>query len=700
MKFLSISLFFLFSLFLRGQGTWTPIASLPDSGRFASTSFAIGNKGYVFGGEVDLSTNKLTADVWEYTPSTNSWLAKAPFGGGPRYGSSSFVIGTKAYVMGGVTVINGPFKDLWEYDSVSNTWTRKADFPGVARYDAVAFVIGNKGYVGTGSAGGPPYLNDFYAYDPGTDSWSVIASLPSTKRSGAISFTYNNIGYVGIGQYQSTPPYLNDLWAYDPFTNSWTQKADFIGNGKNDCDIFAICDRFFVGTGLNDSFNETKDFSSYDPITDSWSPVTNFPGNQRWFSVAFSIGGTGYFGTGRTWSNTFNDFYSFTYNTQVITPIDTSICAGTSITLNSTPATSYQWSGGSNATTQSITVSPLIDTKYYINVSNGSCPGFDSITVKVVPKPSANITGDTIICLGESTVLTASGGIAYQWAGGAVAYTPDITVFPNTDTKYYVTVTSATCNAIDSITVKVNTPPFTSVSNDTIVCSGAPVILTASGGIFYQWSGGSNATTQSITVNPNIQTIYYVTASDNFCTGNKVQTIVDIHNPIPIDAGADITINLGESTDLNVTGGSSNSYTWYPAINISCSNCPNPKASPDVTTTYYVSSIDVNGCESLDSVVVNVENNCTELYIPNTFTPDGDGLNDVFTISSACLKNIDLKIFNRWGELIFESKSISDPWTGIYNGNYVQDGVYVYSIKATFINGEIRNKTGGITVLK
>ena len=170
--------------------------------------------------------------------------------------------------------------------------------------------------------------------------------------------------------------------------------------------------------------------------------------------------------------------------------------------------------------------------------------------------PVAAINGNTILCAGQSTALTASSG-RYLWNNGATTAT--ITVTPASMTTYSVTVTDANgCTDSQSVTVTVDPPPVAAISGNTILCAGQSTTLTASGGASYLWNNG--ATTAAITVTPAATTIYSVTVTDvNGCT--DIESVTVTVNPLPVaGVSGNTMLCAGQSTTLT-TGGSA-SYLW------------------------------------------------------------------------------------------------------------------------------------------
>jgi hypothetical protein len=230
------------------------------------------------------------------------------------------------------------------------------------------------------------------------------------------------------------------------------------------------------------------------------------------------------------------------------------------------------------------------------NLKNNSYP---LLWVVESPQSESGITAnagpDVSICNGSSTTLTATGGSTYLWSTGAT--TASISVSPTTTTTYTVTAYDATGtnSDTDDVTVTVNAIPVANAGADVSTCQGTSVTLSASGGSSYLWSTG--ATTQTINVNPNSTTTYSVQVTQNGCSSSD--TVMVTVNPSPtINAGSDVTINLGESTTLTATGG--NTYLWSTG-----STSSSITVSPTVTTTYTVTGY-LNGCQNTDSVTVFV----------------------------------------------------------------------------------------------
>ncbi|MBK7699430.1 MAG: hypothetical protein IPJ39_12210 [Saprospiraceae bacterium] len=244
-----------------------------------------------------------------------------------------------------------------------------------------------------------------------------------------------------------------------------------------------------------------------------------------------------------------------------------------------------------------ITVCPDETTTYTVTVTDeNGCSSSKEVTVTVHPLPTANISGDTEICTGSSTSLTASGGTSYVWSNGATG--SSITVSPTATTTYNVTVTDVNgCDGTASKTVIVNPLPAVSIFGIDEICNGGNTTLFASGGVSYVWSNG--ATSTSITVSPTATTTYNVTVTDgNGCQASTSVTVT-VH-PLPTASiSGDTEICTGTTTRLTASGGTS--YTWSTGATTYWID-----VNPTATTTYNVTVTDGNGCQASASVTVAV----------------------------------------------------------------------------------------------
>ena len=162
-----------------------------------------------------------------------------------------------------------------------------------------------------------------------------------------------------------------------------------------------------------------------------------------------------------------------------------------------------------------------------------------------------------------------------------------------------------------------------------------------------------------------------------------------------IQQGGQVQLNSSVTPDsAQVT------YFWSPADGLSCSDCPNPIAAPDLTTTYTLVVVDENGCQAVATALVKVTEHCPEIFIPTIFSPNNDGNNDSFCILGGCIDEMELSIYNRWGELVFQDKNQNPCWDGKFRNRDAGIGVYVYKVKIVQANGQEIIQSGNLTLTK
>ena len=197
---------------------------------------------------------------------------------------------------------------------------------------------------------------------------------------------------------------------------------------------------------------------------------------------------------------------------------------------------------------------------------------------------------------------------------------------------------------------------------------------------------------------------YSVIVSDsNNCsdTLNFTIGIVDSLNIIALPI--DTIINPGFNVDITVTGGLD--YTWTSnTLGLSCDDCPNPTAMPDSSTMYYVTATDSNGCVGYDSVFVEIKLICGEIFVPTIFSPNGtgpDANNKLWVFGKAsCIQRFSFQIYDRWGEMVFESADISIGWDGNFKERPLPNGNFVYKLSILLYDNTIYNSSGSLTLVR
>ncbi len=238
--------------------------------------------------------------------------------------------------------------------------------------------------------------------------------------------------------------------------------------------------------------------------------------------------------------------------------------------------------------------------------------------------------------------------------------------------------------------------PVLNIIGDTVICKGDTATLTATADSTFKWalalkSDSIISTNATISVKPDTTTTYVVYGNNN----DTAWFTVNVINPPIINLGNDTTICIGQEVLLNPNINNAN-YQWQD-------NSTNSTYKVNYPGVYWVKATIPPHCSNSDTIIVYYQNCETGgIYIPNAFTPNGDGLNDVFNVETVIeFKEFKLMIFDRTGELIFESSDINKGWDGTFKGKAVPMGVYVYTVKA--INkdtNELINREGIVTVVR
>ena len=395
--------------------------------------------------------------------------------------------------------------------------------------------------------------------------------------------------------------------------------------------------------------------------------------------------------------------------------VDTAICAGSSIQL--ALMTQGPWNvtwtptaGLSSPTSLNPLANPTVTTTYIAQgIGSFGCTARDSVVVTVRPKPVISITPASTICAGSSLQLNVNGGTVYQWApaqGLSATNIPNPIVSPSTTTTYQVMVADQwQCSNTDSVRVTVRAKPSFVKPADTEICAGDSVTLVSqNSGYAHNWSPATSLSGGSLTspyAYPSTTTTYLLTVSDPACSYDSTFQVTVQVNPLPdIQARKLNEITCAQpGAQLQVTGGLT--YLWSPATGLNNANSANPIATITTPLQYTVSGTDAKGCSNVDTLTVNVFfGGALTAFMPNAFTPNGDGLNDCFGIRHwGPVTELDFSIYNRWGQLIFHTTDARDCWDGTLKGKAQATGVFAYVIKAKTSCGGVQ-RNGLVTLIR
>lgn len=383
---------------------------------------------------------------------------------------------------------------------------------------------------------------------------------------------------------------------------------------------------------------------------------------------------------------------------------DTTVCIGHSVPLSGEGGGTYHWSPpGSldNPTAAAPLATPQDTTWYVVTVTTPEgCTLVDSMLVVVqfsVPDPALT---DTAICLGGQVRIVANDGDRYSWRpaeGITELHVPDPVVAPPAPMYYAVAVSNACGTTWDSVFVDVQ-QVIAAAWPDTIICPGSTVWLHAEGGTTYDWSPSAAMDGQGqadVLVHPGADTWFQVVVYNALGCADTAFAHVDLFPAPTVSAGTDLTVEYGHSTQLQAFG--EGDIIWVADPTLSCDSCAAPLASPLTSTTYTVQLTDANGCKAADQVIVYVNGS---LFVPNTFTPNGDGINDAFFARATEVKEFRLFVFDRWGQKIYDSDQLTKAWDGTYHGVESPIDTYVWRVDLTELNGDRHTTYGHVNLLR
>ena len=394
------------------------------------------------------------------------------------------------------------------------------------------------------------------------------------------------------------------------------------------------------------------------------------------------------------------------------------------LTVASVNASTYLWDFGdgtiSGSTTTNTTHQYNEPGRYIpsllLSDSNGCTAAAKlSDTINVHPNPVITIVPQNPrICLGQPVSLVASGGTTYSWSpatGLSNAAIANPVANPAVTTNYLLTVKdNIGCTSTANQKITVVQPGKIRVSANTAVCLGKSVQLTVSGAASYQWifstAGLSDTQAATTLASPTSTTTYTVTGTDEFKCFSDTATVDVAVLPLPtvniaplpeILLGSQVTINSTSSSDVTA-------WSWSPSDYLSCTSCANPVTTPLTDQTYQLTVTNTNGCTASASVKLKLQCDQSRVFIPAAFSPNGDGSNDVFSITGISLVK-HMIIYNRWGTPVYERSNYiatdrSTGWNGTYKGEPLPAGTYAYFVEMQCPAGGMFFKKGTVILVR
>jgi len=407
---------------------------------------------------------------------------------------------------------------------------------------------------------------------------------------------------------------------------------------------------------------------------------------------------------------------------------DTSICAGGTAQIGLQPIAAsgitYQWSppqGLSNSQVANPIASPTATTTYTLSVSNGQCSTSAQQTVTVA-NGQIDAGADQTICGPNASAFLVATGFGtidgFQWSSN-YAFTDVLNASPEDSTAnvvvtgdawFYVRSTDNACAAVDSIRITVSLADITLLPVEAI-CLGDTGIISVAGadpGSTFYWYPEEFIVTGQGTFRifnraPTSTTFFVDVTSPAGCTwSGSVQQVVSPLNASSILATAVPSVLIGSGTVQLEALPSGLRYFWSPAGLVSNDTVADPTAQVSATTLFTVVVSD-GICSKAAQVLVEVrELICADpdIFVPNTFTPNGDGQNDVLFVRGPNIASLEFMVFDRWGEKVFETTDINRGWDGIFEGRPVDPAVFVYHLKALCVDGQSFFTKGNVTVVR
>ena len=346
----------------------------------------------------------------------------------------------------------------------------------------------------------------------------------------------------------------------------------------------------------------------------------------------------------------------------------------------------------------------------------GSCGDVDTMTIVVNPADDASFSfSPATFCDTDPNplptgIVTTGGTFSIDNGGTINGATGEVNLSASGAGSYVVTyITNGSCPDTVNFNITITTcatPTASYTVSDSTICDGECVTFTdnSTGATAWQWTFNGGTPASANTQGPhtvcftgpgtyNIELI----ASNSAGADTTTSTVEVFANPT-IDAGSDVTIDLGQSVTLNATG-SNGTYSWTPPTWLDCPTCSTTTSTPEETITYTVVVVDSNGCTASDEVTIIVDFDYV-IWVPNIFSPNGDGSNDVVFVRGVGVESFNFVIYDRWGEKVFETSDLNNGWDGTFRGKKMNNAVFVYYLEATFNNGQEVTKKGDITLIR
>jgi gliding motility-associated-like protein len=390
-----------------------------------------------------------------------------------------------------------------------------------------------------------------------------------------------------------------------------------------------------------------------------------------------------------------------------ITASQTVVCAGETISLSATGASNYSWSP-IPLTGNNVTITPTSSMNILLTGGANGCTNNAVMSIQVIQFPTVSVNYKPgPYCSGSFVTFFASGAQNYAWSPQSLFSSPNGSQVTTSALAQAVTFTVDADNSSGNVKCPTQKTIFIDViqtitpiiSNSVSMCQGSSANLKVEGGNTYKWQPQkdiSSSTSSNVIVSPSSSTVYSVQVSSNSICPVTSTVLVDVIPLPPLDAGQDTTINIGEIISLHATG--QGIFKWS-GEDIFCYECSTTQVRPITGSCYTVELTDNNGCRATDEICVKIINDF-DVYVPNTFTPNEDGRNDVFQLYCHGIKKLSIYIYSRWGDLLYQSDDMNFSWDGTFHGEPCEIATYVYELEYDPYNGKHVSKAGHVNIVR
>lgn len=371
---------------------------------------------------------------------------------------------------------------------------------------------------------------------------------------------------------------------------------------------------------------------------------------------------------------------------------DTGACIGDEVQLYATGGGTYEWSPASNLDNATSATPKLVvsnTASYILKVTNSyGCDGYDTVMVIAHPQPEADAGNDTVVCPGAEIKLYGNGGVLYKWSpsqGLSDITSPTPTVILTGNVSYQLEVTNE-FGCKDSAVINIDTIPLLfKVEPPGDICKGEEVRLSAYGADLYEWQPGyllDDHTKADPLASPGQTTVFKLVMTELACNRVDSYYVTTVVHSLPgltaVAADKDCGLEYGMLTAQGAVA-----YHWTPEDGLEDPYSAMTKANPAATTLYTLTGTDEKGCTDTTSVELKVFEGDGRLFIPDAFTPNGDGINDCYRVFvPGDVTQFQFSVYNRFGERVFHATDRNHCWDGTYKGVPAELSTYFYYYEA------------------